>query len=192
MADWEQPTSSPNSTVDCFLEGFLQSFPLFQLTVPENCPIDRNLVRCYYSGPGCVQYMFICVCVLLLVYMWVCVCVGVYICSIVYVLVGVWELMKINRMNIKQNEIKNKYKKCKNSLKSLAEKKGGACAKKEPSRQKKETRSLSAVTSGVTAPKYFLLPVEDTTRPSLDASLATLFTSSSCIFDQRPTIKDTK
>ena len=37
---------------------------------------------------------------------------------------------------------------------------GGSCAKKEPSRQKKEARSLSAVTSGVTTPKSFLLLVE--------------------------------
>ena len=41
------------------------------------------------------------------------------------------------------------------------EKRGGACAKKEePSRQKKETRSLSAVTVEVTTLKSFLLMLE--------------------------------
>ena len=46
--------------------------------------------------------------------------------------------------------------------------------KKEPSQQKKETRSLSAVTSGVTTPKSFLLLVEGTKRPSLDDALTNL------------------
>ena len=36
-------------------------------------------------------------------------------------------------------------------------KKGGACAKKEPSWQKKDACSLSAMTSGVTTPKSFFL-----------------------------------
>ena len=38
--------------------------------------------------------------------------------------------------------------------------------KKEPSRQKKETRSLSAVTGEVTTLKIFLLLVEGPTRSS--------------------------
>ena len=52
-------------------------------------------------------------------------------------------------------------------------KRGGACAKKEPTWQKKEARSLSAVTSGVTTPKSILVLVEGTMRPSLDDALAT-------------------
>ena len=40
-------------------------------------------------------------------------------------------------------------------------KRGDTCVKKkEPSRQKKGSRSLSAVTSGVTTPRSFLLLVE--------------------------------
>ena len=39
--------------------------------------------------------------------------------------------------------------------------------KKEPSRQKKETHSLSAVTGKVTTLKFFLLLVGGPTRPSL-------------------------
>ena len=68
-------------------------------------------------------------------------------------------------------------------------KRGGACAKKEPSCQKKETCSLSTVTSGVTTPESILLLVEGTMRPSLDDAVANLSTSSSSFFKQRPTIK---
>ncbi len=46
--------------------------------------------------------------------------------------------------------------------------------KKELSWQKKETRSLSAVTSGVTTPKSFLLVVEGAMCSSLDDALANL------------------
>ena len=56
---------------------------------------------------------------------------------------------------------------------------------KEPSRQKKESRALSAVTSGVTTPKYFLIVVEGAMRPPLDNALANLSTSSSNLFYQR-------
>ena len=53
------------------------------------------------------------------------------------------------------------------NLPGAPDKKGGdACAiKKEPSRQRKERRSLSAVTGGVTTLKSFLLLVEGPTRP---------------------------
>ena len=71
-------------------------------------------------------------------------------------------------------------------------KRGGTCAKKEPSRQKKEACSFLAVTSGVTTHKSFWLLVEGTMRPSLDDTLANLSSSSSCLFYQRPTTKNTK
>ena len=71
-------------------------------------------------------------------------------------------------------------------------KRGDACAKKEPSRQKKETCSLSAVTSGVTTPKSFLLLVEGAMRPSLADALANLSMNSSRLFYQRPATKNTK
>ena len=71
-------------------------------------------------------------------------------------------------------------------------KRSGTCAKKEPSRQKKEARSLSAVTSGMKTPKSFLLLVEDAMHLSLDDMLANLSTSSSGLFYQRPTTKNTK
>ena len=71
-------------------------------------------------------------------------------------------------------------------------KRGDACAKKEPSRQKKEASSLSAVTSGVTTSKSFLLLVEGAMRPPLDDALANLSTSGSRLFYQRPTTKNTK
>ena len=56
-------------------------------------------------------------------------------------------------------------------------KKGDACAKKEPSRQKKEAPSFSAVTSEVTTPKSLLLLVKGAMRPSLDDTLAHLVSS---------------
>ena len=52
----------------------------------------------------------------------------------------------------------------------------------KPSRQKKESCSFSAVTSGVTTLKSFLLVVEGTMRPSLDDVLANLSTSSGRLF----------
>ena len=62
-------------------------------------------------------------------------------------------------------------------------KRGDACAKKEEtSRQKKESRPLSAVTSVVTTPKSFLLLVEGALRPSLDDALANFSTSCSRLF----------
>ena len=61
-------------------------------------------------------------------------------------------------------------------------KRGGTCAKKEPSQQKKVACSLSAVTIGVTTPKSFLLLVEGAMRPFLDDALANLFISSSHLF----------
>ena len=70
---------------------------------------------------------------------------------------------------------------------------GDACVKeKEPSRQKKESRPLSAVTSGVTTPKSFLLLVEGAMGPSLDDALVNLSTSSSRLFYQRSTTKNTE
>ena len=63
---------------------------------------------------------------------------------------------------------------------------------KEPSRQKKNFRSFSTVTSGVTAPKSFLLVVEGTTRSSLDDALANLSTKSSRPFYLRFTTKNTE
>ena len=79
-------------------------------------------------------------------------------------------------------------------LEALDRKRGDAWAKKEPSRQKKETRSLSAVTSGVITPNFFffVLLVEGATRLSLDNALANLSTSSSRLFYQRPPTKSTK
>ena len=53
---------------------------------------------------------------------------------------------------------------------------------KEPSRQKKESRSLSAVTGRVTASESFLLVMESAVCPSLDDALANLSTRSSCFF----------
>ena len=61
-------------------------------------------------------------------------------------------------------------------------KKASGCSKKEPSRQKKEPHSLSAVTNGVTTPKYFLLQEEGTMHPSLDDALTNLSTSDNCLF----------
>ena len=69
-------------------------------------------------------------------------------------------------------------------------KRGSACTK-EPSQQKKEACALSTVTSRVTTPKSFLL-VEGAMHPSLDDVLANLSTSSSCLFYQQPTTKNTK
>ena len=75
-------------------------------------------------------------------------------------------------------------------LTEAPERKGSdAYAKKEPSRQKKEARALSAVPSEVTTSKYFLLLVEGTLCPSLDDTLANLSMSSSRLFYQRPTTK---
>ena len=71
-------------------------------------------------------------------------------------------------------------------------KRGITCAKKEFSQQKKENCSFSAVTSGVTTPKSILLLVEGTMRPSLDNTLANLSTSSSRLFYQQPTTKNSK
>ena len=53
---------------------------------------------------------------------------------------------------------------------------------KEPSQQKKESRLLSAVTSGVTAPTSSLLVAEGAMHPSLDDTLANFSTSSSRLF----------
>ena len=50
-------------------------------------------------------------------------------------------------------------------------KRNDACAKKKPSWQKKEACALSAVTSGVTTPKSFLLVGEGAMRLSLDDAL---------------------
>ena len=67
-------------------------------------------------------------------------------------------------------------------------KRGHSYVKRELTRQRKETRSLSAVSSEVTTP--FLLLVEGTMRPSLNDALANLSTCSSRLFYQRPiTIK---
>ena len=56
------------------------------------------------------------------------------------------------------------------------------CKEKELSGQKKEFRSLSAVTSGVTKPKSFLLVVEGAMCSSLNEALANLSTSGSRLF----------
>ena len=64
--------------------------------------------------------------------------------------------------------------------------------KKEPSQQKKETRSLSAVTGEVTTLKSFLLLVEGPTCPFLFGTLVNLSTSSSHFCYQQPTNKNTQ
>ena len=56
------------------------------------------------------------------------------------------------------------------------------CKEKGLFRQKKESRALSAVTSGVTTPKSFLLVVESAMRLSQDNALANISTSSSRLF----------
>ena len=71
-------------------------------------------------------------------------------------------------------------------------KRDDACAKKEPSQQEKEACSLSAVTSVMTTPKYFLLLVEGAMHPSLEYALVNLSSCSSRFFYQRPTSKSTK
>ena len=71
-------------------------------------------------------------------------------------------------------------------------KKSDARAKKEPSGQNKEACFLSVVTSGVTTPKSFLLLVEGAMRPFLDDVLTNHSSSSSRLFYQRPTTKNTK
>ena len=53
---------------------------------------------------------------------------------------------------------------------------------KKPSRQKKESRSFSAMTNGVTTPKTFLQGVESAMCPSVDDAFANLSTSSSRLF----------
>ena len=58
--------------------------------------------------------------------------------------------------------------------------------------QKKEFRSLSAVTSRVTTSKYFLQLVEGIMRPSLHDAMANLSISNSRLFYQRPMTKNTK
>ena len=58
--------------------------------------------------------------------------------------------------------------------------------KKEPSRQKKETYSLSAVTGGLTTLKSFWLLVESPTCPYLGGTLVNIFTSSCRLFYQNP------
>ena len=64
--------------------------------------------------------------------------------------------------------------------------------RQELSRQKKETRSFSAGIGGVTIPKSFLLLVDGTMRPSLDEALVNISTSSSRLFHQWPSTKNTK
>ena len=72
-------------------------------------------------------------------------------------------------------------------------KRGDAYAKKRNRPDKtKESRSLSAVTSGMTTLKSFLLVVEGAMRPSLDDAWANLFTSSSCLFYKRPTTQNSQ
>ena len=62
-------------------------------------------------------------------------------------------------------------------------KRGDACAKKKNHPvKKKESRSLSAVTSGVATPKSFLLVGEGAMRPSLDDALANLSLCNSRLF----------
>ena len=61
-------------------------------------------------------------------------------------------------------------------------KRGSACTKREPSRQKKEACPLSAGTSRVTIPKSILLLVEGSMHLSLDDTLANLSTCSSRLF----------
>ena len=64
-----------------------------------------------------------------------------------------------------------------------ARKRGGACAKKRNLPDKRKNLiPLSAVTSGVTTPKYFLLVVEGAMRSSLDDALANISTSSNRLF----------
>ena len=83
----------------------------------------------------------------------------------------------------KFSSIENNYWKYAETPRSPWQEEGWRMRKeKEPSRQKKESHSLSAVTSGGTTPKSFLLVVEDAMRPSRDDALAILSTSTSCLF----------
>ena len=68
----------------------------------------------------------------------------------------------------------------------------GRCKRRNPLGKRKKPVHLSAVTSGVTTPKPFLLLVEGAIRPSLDDTLANLSTSSSHLFYQQRTTKNTK
>ena len=81
------------------------------------------------------------------------------------------------------NKIKNDYWKYAETPRSPWQEEGrGMRKEKEPSRQKKGSRSLSVVTIGVTTPKSFLIVVEAAMRLSLDDALANLSTSSSRLF----------
>ena len=64
--------------------------------------------------------------------------------------------------------------------------------RRNPLGKKKEACSLLAATSGMKIPKSILLLVESTMHPSLDDALANFSTSSSRLFYQRPTTKNTK
>ena len=54
------------------------------------------------------------------------------------------------------------------------------------SRQKEESHSLSAATSGVSTPRSFLLTGGDAMRPSLDGAFANPSTDSSRLFHYQP------
>ena len=71
----------------------------------------------------------------------------------------------------------------------LDRRRGDACTEKEPSRQKKETHFLSAVTSEMTTLKSFLLLVGGPMHPSLGVTLVNLSTRTSCLFTNDPRIK---
>ena len=71
-------------------------------------------------------------------------------------------------------------------------KKNNTCTKKKPSWQKKEACALSAATNIVTTLKSYLLLVEGAMHLSLDDALGNFSTSSSHLFYQQPTIKNTK
>ena len=83
---------------------------------------------------------------------------------------------------IKLNQYKNNY--LKYAQKKVPDRRRGRLMRKEkePPQQKKESRSLSVVTSGVTTPKSFLLLLEGAMRPSLNDALSNLSSCSNRLF----------
>ena len=95
-------------------------------------------------------------------------------------------------MKIKQNWIKNKYKNAETLGSPFQEMKRNVNLSAKKEKKKKKPGLLSAVTSGVTTPKSFLLQAEGAVQPSSGDELVGLSTGSGRLFDQRTTTKNTK